>query len=97
MSYFSKADYKFVEFKKSEAKGKMYVAILENRDYPYRKVRINFGDSKMENYHDKTGLNLYPHLIHGDEKRREAYKMRHIGTLKDGFYSAGFFSYNYLW
>ena len=96
MSYYSKSDYKFLKFEKSEQKGKMYAAILENRSYPYKKVRINFG-SMMENYGDKTGLNLYPHLKHGDEKRREAYKKRHIGFLKDGYYSAGWFSYHFLW
>ena len=95
MTYYKKSEYRLLGFEKSKRKGKQYVAILENRKSK-RKVRINFG-SMMENYHDKTGLNLYPHLIHNDKHRRKLYRARHKVYLKDGYYSSGWFSYYFLW
>jgi len=58
---------------------------------------VPFGDNKMENYRDKTGLNLYPHLIHGDDRRRYLYRARHKHNVKAGFYSPSFFSFYVLW
>ena len=94
--YYKKTIYKFIKFEKSRARGKMYAAILENKHTRLR-VRVNFGDSKMENYHDKTGLNLYPHLIHGDRERRRLFRTRHKGFLKSGYYSPSYFSFYFLW
>lgn len=96
MSYFSKKDYDFVRFEKSKAKDKMYTAVLINKKTG-RIKRIHFGDANMSNFHDKTGLNLYPHLIHGDDKRRANYRARAKGKLKKGYYSASAFSYYFLW
>lgn len=96
MSYFNKKDYEFVRFEKSNAKGKMYSGIIKNKKTG-RTKRINFGDSNMENYRDATELNLYPHLIHGDDKRRANYRARAKGKLRKGYYSASAFSYNFLW
>lgn len=96
MSYFSKKEYKFLEFRKSKAKNKMYAAILKNNETG-RKHTVNFGSTKYQNFTDKTGLNLYPHLIHGDSKRRKSYRARHRKDLRDGYYSAGRFSWEYLW
>ena len=96
MTYYKKTEYKLLGFEKSTRKNKMYSAILENKKTK-RKIRVHFGHNTMENYQDKTGLNLYPHLIHGDKERRRLYRARHKVYLKDGYYSSGFFSYNYLW
>ncbi len=96
MSYFSKKNYKFLEFKKSKAKNKMYAGILENKETG-RKHTVNFGDKRYENYRDNTGLNLYPRLVHGDTERRKRYRARHRKDLKDGYYSAGRFSWEVLW
>ena len=90
------ANYEFINFEKSNRAGKMYNAIIKDKKTS-RIIKIPFGDNKMENYRDVTGLNLYPSLIHGDEKRRANYKARHKGFVKDGYYSPGFFSYYYLW
>ena len=94
--YYNKREYKLEGFEKSRTKLKMYDAILVNSKTS-RKVRIPFGDSSMENYGDKTGLNLYPKLIHGNEKRKIAFHNRARGFVKDGYYSPGYFSISYLW
>ena len=95
-SYYLKRDYKLLGFKKSSNKDKMYYALLENKQNK-KLVRVHFGHNKMGNYRDITGLNAYPHLIHGDDKRRKAYRARAIGQVKDGYYSSSFFSYYFLW
>lgn len=101
MPYYSKQDYAFKKFEKSKRKGKKYNAVLLNKKTK-REVRVPFGgiypDGKpYEQYEDSTGLGLYTNYNHRDEKRRENYRKRHKGFLKDGFYSASYFSYFYLW
>jgi len=96
MTYYSKNDYKLIGYKKSNTKNKMYDGILQNKQTG-RTVSIPFGDKRYENYQDKTGLNLYPQLIHNDKERRRLYRLRHKKDLKDGYYSAGMFSWNLLW
>ena len=91
------SEYKLVQFVKSNTDGKMYDAILEKRNDRTQRKRVPFGDDKMENYKDSTGLNAYPNLIHGDEKRRDSYHARHKGFVKPGFFSPGYFSLKYLW
>jgi hypothetical protein len=51
----------------------MYTAILKNKQTD-REVKIHFGDNKMGNYQDKTGLNAYPKLSHGDKQRRKNFQ-----------------------
>ncbi len=96
MTYYSKNDYTLVEFRKSNTAGKMYDAILQNRKTKKTK-RIPFGSTEYQNYQDKTGLDLYPHLIHGDSGRRRLYRSRASGKVMTDFYSPGHFSLNYLW
>ena len=84
-----------VGFEKSNRKHKMYNAVLLSKNGSYHIVP--FGDKRFENFRDKTGLNLYPHLIHDDKKRRRNYRKRHQVYLKDGYYSPGYFSFHYLW
>ena len=74
----------------------MYDAILKNKQTG-REVKVAFGSSVHENFHDKTGLNLYPHLIHGDKKRRDNYRSRAGGKVKEGYYSPSYFSFYVLW
>ena len=95
-TYYSKKDYEHIDFEKAGQKGKMYNAILR-RKIDNKTIRVPFGDNKMQNYQDKTGLNLYPNLIHGDKNRRASFRARHRGYLKDGYYSPSFFSYYFLW
>lgn len=98
MSYFLKSDYKLIGFRPSKTKHKMYDAVLRlKKNYKGRDKYIPFGDRRYGNYQDRTGLNLYPELIHGDKKRRKSYKARHKGFLRKGYYSAGWFSYFKLW
>lgn len=102
MPYYSKKEYKLKGFEKSKRKNTMYNALLEPRkssglSKDKKIIKIPFGHSKMQNYHDKTGLNAYPHLIHGDKERRRLFRARHKGYLRKGYYSPSFFSYYYLW
>ena len=93
--YYSKKEYKLLGYEKATRKNKMYNAILENKKTKKR-YYVPFG-SMMENYRDKTGLNLYPHLIHNDKERRRRYRARAKGKVKDGYYSPSWFSYHILW
>jgi hypothetical protein len=95
-TYYPMAEYEHIDFEKSTRPGKMYAAIIEHKKNKKR-VKIHFGDSKMQNYGDKTGLEAYPHLIHRDKKRRDRYISRHSGFIKKGYYSPGYFSMEYLW
>ena len=94
--YFSKKEWTLDHFEKSKANGKMYAAIIQNKKTGDTR-RINFGSSIMENFQDKTGLNLYPELIHGDLKRRHSYRARAASKVRKDFLSASYFSYFYLW
>lgn len=88
-------DYILIGFRKSNKKNKKYDGILKNKKTSKIK-HISFGDNRFENYRDKTGLNLYDNLIHGDKKRRKKFRKRHEKNAKYK-YSSAWFSYHYLW
>lgn len=96
MVYYSIQQNKLIGFEKSNRKNKMYNAILKNIKTG-KQIKVPFGDKTYMNFSDKTGLNAYPHLIHGDKKRRTNYRKRHKVYLKKGYYSPSFFSYHFLW
>ena len=96
MVYYNKNDFKLIGYRKSKTKHKMYDAILENKSTKTIH-KVPFGDKRYQNYHDKTNLNLYPQLLHGDPKRRTLYRKRHLKDLRDGYYNPGYFSYHILW
>ena len=96
MTYYKKTEYNFLGFQKSLRKNKMYDSLIINKKTGKIK-KISFGDKTMQNFRDVTGLNLYPHLIHGDKKRRALFHARHKGFIKEGYYSPSFFSYYFLW
>ncbi len=49
---------------------------------------VHFGNINYQHYFDSTPLKLYTHLNHGDKKRREAYRKRHMAIkLKDGTFA----------
>ena len=99
MSY-SKRDYSFVRFVKSNRKDKKYKAILKNKKTG-REVGVHFGAIKQdgtpyEQYKDSTGLGLYTKYNHNDKQRQQRYRTRHHkDNLTD--YTAGHFSYYFLW
>ena len=95
MTFYDMKKYKLIGFEKSKRKYKKYNAILISNEGIYETVP--FGDTRFENYRDKTGLNSYPHIIHNDKERRKRYRKRHIVYIKDGYYSPGYFSFKYLW
>ena len=88
------------EFKKSTRKNKKYMVKVNNK-------WVHFGNltpPANQHYKDTTGLGLYTHLNHGDKKRRDAYRKRHMAIkLKDGTYAyknkeqPAYFSLKYLW
>lgn len=96
MVYYKKSEYILIGYEKAKTKNKMYNALLK-RKKDNKIIRVPFGDSNYENYRDETGLNLYPHLIHGDNKRRKLYRARHKGYLRTDYYSPSYFSYYILW
>ena len=97
---YSKVDYKFVRFVKSDRKGKKYKAILKNKQTG-REVGVHFGAIKpdgtpYEQYKDSTGLGLYTRYNHNDKQRRKRYHERHKkDNLTD--YTPGYFAYHFLW
>ena len=76
------------QIKKSTMKHKKYMAVFKDKT-------IHFGDNRYPQYKDKTGLKLYSHLDHGDEKRKKQYYARHGKEAEK--YSAKYFSHKYLW
>ena len=96
MTYYNKKEYTLLGYRKSNTKNKKYDAILKNNKTG-RLRHVPFGDIRYQNYHDLTKLNLYPNLLHGDNKRRKLYKARHKKDLKKGYYSPGYFSFYKLW
>ena len=101
-SVFPADKYKFIKFRRSKKRDKKYDAVLRHIATGREKV-ISFGGIRPNGtpypqYKDSTGLKLYSHLDHLDEARRQRYRNRHKGegnsTRK---YSAGYFSYWYLW
>ena len=101
MSYFSKKEWKFIKFQRSNTKNKKYDAIIENKKTG-RQKRVPFGayqknGKPYEQYQDTTGLGLFSDYDHKDKKRRLNYRKRHEVYLKEGYYSPSFFSWAYLW
>jgi hypothetical protein len=97
-----KNDYKFIRFEKSSKKDKKYTAILQNKKTG-REAKIHFGGIKKDGtpyaqYKDNV-LGLYKKYDHKDKKRRDRYRNRHskeVSSFKD-YWSAGLFSYKFLW
>ena len=86
-----------IEFSKSKVKNKKYAV-------KYNGKTINFGDSRMAQYKDSTGLGLFSSKNHLDPIRRKSYLARARGiknkkgelTYKDPN-SKNFWSVNFLW
>lgn len=95
-----------VRIEKAKAKNKKYTAIVKNK-ITKKERKVNFGDSRYENFRDSTPLKLYSHKNHGDKKRRDAYFSRHSGTKSKteaikkekskGKITAKLMSHKFLW
>jgi len=100
MVKYEKSKYKFVRYEKSSKAGKMYTAILKNKEND-REVKIHFGDNKLGNYQDKTGLNAYPNLVHKDKVRRRNFRNRFSGLKQkqdwSKYYTPLYFAWSKLW
>ena len=71
-----------LQITRSQLKNKKLKIVITN---PSHKGRATFhiGDSRYQNYADKSGL-LPSSMLHGDEKRRRAYKNRHRRNVAKG-------------
>ncbi len=85
---------KFDRFEKATRKNKKYKAILKDKDGNEKSV--HFGSTSYEQYKDTTGLGIWSHKDHNDEKRRSNFRSR-MGKAAKKKYSPAFFSYHYLW
>ncbi len=76
-------------FQKSDRKNKKYKATL-----PDGKA-VHFGDTRYEQFKDRTPLKLYSNLDHNDKARRELY----LSEASQGLckYSADYCFKKYLW
>ena len=96
-----------IKFKKGPFP-KKYTAYIENKKT--KKIRvIHFGDSRYQQYRDRTPLQLYKNLNHGTRKRMQNYYSRHSKTRNrnkaikqeikksNGYYTAKILSHKYLW
>jgi hypothetical protein len=96
MVFYSFEDYKLKRFEKSDTLNKKYNAILINTKTK-KEIRVPFGDSRYGQFKDSTGLGLFSKNDTLDKKRRDLYRNRHKKDLRDGFYSAGYLAWHYLW
>ena len=92
---FNPDNYKFVEFKKSSKPEKKYMAILKNTKTNRTKT-VHFGSSKHLQFADITGLGLWSHKDHKDEKRKKSFHSR-MAKWKDKKFSPAYFSSKFLW
>ena len=87
---------------------KKYTAYIKNKNT--KKIRkLHFGDSRYQQYKDRTPLKLYKSKNHGTRKRMQNYYSRHSGTKKrveaikrekrksKGYYTPKILSHIYLW
>jgi hypothetical protein len=67
-------------YEKSTSKGKKLMVVVKQNG---KEKTINFGDSSMQQFKDKTGI--WKSKDHGDDTRRKSYLARAKGIkLKDG-------------
>jgi len=74
------------------------VSSRKNKKYDvYKKgfYLLSFGDSRYQQYKDKTPLKHYSHLDHKDKERKRLYYARHGRTTDKN--SAKYWSNKYLW
>jgi len=100
--YFDMSDYRFIKIEKADNRLKKYQAILSDNNVNNRFVKVSFGGiypngKPYTQFKDTTNLKLYSKFDNNSDKKRKAYKARHTGFLKDGFFSPGYFSMKYLW
>ncbi len=87
---------------------KKYTAYIKNKKTGSTR-KIHFGDSRYQQYRDRTPLKLYKKNNHGTRKRMQNYYSRHSGTKNrnlaikreksksKGYYNAKILSHEYLW
>ena len=78
-----------IKLEVSSRKNKKYMATLPDGK------KVHFGDSRYEQFQDRTPVKAYRHLDHGDPARRKNYYHRH--GKEAGKHSAKYFSRKYLW
>jgi hypothetical protein len=90
--YYPMTEWKLLKFEVSDNPKKKYQAIISNGLHT---KKVPFGAMGYQQFRDKIGL--YTVYDHKDEARRDRYRARHMGTIREGFFSPGYFSMAYLW
>ena len=96
-----------IKFERGKQK-KKYMVYLKHKQT--KKIRtLSFGHKDYQQFKDRTKLQLYKHLNHGERKRMRNYFNRHSGTpirakaiekerkKSKGYYNAKILSHEYLW
>jgi hypothetical protein len=76
----------------SPLKHKKYRVWIRDGD---RLFRVDFGDSRYQQFRDRTQLHAFSHLDHNDPKRRERYYKRH--KIDYPPFTADYLAKRYLW
>ena len=96
-----------VKFERGKQKKKYKVHLKDKKTK--RKRTLSFGHKDYQQFKDRTKLQLYKHLNHGERKRMRNYYSRHSGkkTRKagiakekkknNGYYTPKLLSHIYLW
>lgn len=92
---YTKKDYNFIKFEKSNRKNNKYIAILKNKK-TNKIVKVYFGNPNYQQYRDTTGLKLFSDKDHYDTKRQNSFKARFKHhNLTD--WTPSHFSWTRLW
>ena len=76
-------------------KNKKYSVMKYNKEKKEYDYLLSFGDSRYQQFKDKTPLKLWSNLDHGDLNRKYLYYKRH--PITDNKESASYWSNKYLW
>ncbi len=96
-----------VKFERGKQKKKYKVHLKDKKTK--RKRTLSFGHKDYQQFKDRTKLQLYKHLNHGERKRMRNYYSRHSGVKtrragiakekkkNNGYYTPKLLSHIYLW
>ena len=88
-------EYECRGFRISHAKNQKYDAVLVHKKTSTQ-ILLPFGGATTKTYHDLTGLNAFPTMLHHNNELRRLYHKRNDKRLRCGYFSASYFSGKYL-
>jgi len=93
--FYPETQYSCRGFQISHKKQQRYDAVLVHTKTA-KQILIPFGNATMKAYHDLTGLNAFPHLLHNDPELRQLYHLRNDKHIRAGYFSPVYFTSKYL-